>query len=73
RKVLGRVERILTRGQHEGTFRTDLPMTWLVTTFYSLLHAAAAEADTRRLKAGDVPDVLDRTLTSILRSPDASP
>lgn len=72
-KVLGRVEKILTRGQEEGTFRSDLPMGWLVTTFYSLLHAAAAEADARHLKAKSVPDILDRTLSSILRSPDASP
>ncbi|MFF8288666.1 TetR/AcrR family transcriptional regulator [Streptomyces sp. NPDC016309] len=71
RKVLGRVERILTRGQHEGTFRTDLPMTWLVTTFYSLLHAAAGEAAARRLRTSEVPDVLDRTLTPLLRQPPA--
>ncbi|MFE9775290.1 TetR/AcrR family transcriptional regulator [Streptomyces sp. NPDC005931] len=71
-KVLGRVERILARGQEEGVFRSDLPMGWLVTTFYSLLHAAAAEADARHLKTKNVPDILDRTLSSILRSPDAS-
>ncbi|GAA4909353.1 TetR/AcrR family transcriptional regulator [Streptomyces coeruleoprunus] len=70
-KVLGRVERTLQRGQQEGVFRTDLPMGWLVTTFYSLLHAAAAEADARHLKAKSVPDILDRTLSSILRSTDA--
>ncbi|WP_240926365.1 TetR family transcriptional regulator [Streptomyces sp. JB150] len=67
RKVLDRVERTLVRGQEEGAFRTDLPLAWLVTTFYSLLHAAAAEADARHLKAKDVPDVLDRTLSSMLR------
>ncbi|MER7107234.1 TetR/AcrR family transcriptional regulator [Streptomyces sp. NPDC000229] len=66
-KVLGRVERILARGQEEGVFRSDLPMNWLVTTFYSLLHAAAAETGARHLKAADVPDLLDRTLSSILR------
>jgi len=67
KKVLARVERILVRGQEEGVFRTDLPLAWLVTTFYSLLHAAAAEADARHLKAKSVPDILDRTLSSILR------
>ncbi|WP_455353262.1 TetR/AcrR family transcriptional regulator [Streptomyces sp. SYSU K217416] len=72
-KVLGRVERILLRGQEEGVFRSDLPLGWLVTTFYSLLHAAAAEADARHLKARNVPDILDRTLSSILRSSHASP
>ncbi|MFJ6793267.1 TetR/AcrR family transcriptional regulator [Streptomyces sp. NPDC091268] len=67
-KVLARVERVLVRGQAEGVFRSDLPLAWLVTTFYSLLHAAAAEADARHLKVKEVPDVLDRTLSSILRA-----
>ncbi|MCM1969358.1 TetR/AcrR family transcriptional regulator [Streptomyces sp. NPDC002812] len=67
-KVLARVERVLVRGQAEGVFRTDLPLPWLVTTFYSLLHAAGAETDARHLKVKDVPDILDRTLSSILRT-----
>ncbi|ORT56424.1 TetR family transcriptional regulator [Streptomyces sp. CB03238] len=71
-KVLGRVERILVRGQEEGVFRSDLPVGWLVTTFYSLLHAAASEAEARRLRKRDVPDILDRTLSSMLRSPQTS-
>ncbi len=71
-KVLARVERVLVRGQEEGVFRTDLPLSWLVTTFYSLLHAAAAEADARHLKVKDVPDILDSTLSSMLRTPASS-
>lgn len=71
-KVLARVERIILRGQEEGVFRTDLPLEWLVTTFYSLLHAAAAETDARHLKVKSIPDILDRTLSSILRAADTS-
>ncbi|MEF9907262.1 TetR/AcrR family transcriptional regulator [Streptomyces sp. P9-A2] len=67
-KVLGRVEAVLKRGQEEGVFRTDLPTNWLVTTFYSLLHAAALEGEHRHLKKKDIPWILDRTLTSILRA-----
>ncbi|WP_413805564.1 TetR/AcrR family transcriptional regulator [Streptomyces sp. OE57] len=66
-KVLARVERLVARGQEEGVFRTDLPLSWLVTTFYSLLHSAAAEVEGRRLKAASAPDVLDRTLSSAFR------
>ncbi|MCP3759060.1 TetR/AcrR family transcriptional regulator [Streptomyces sp. TBY4] len=71
-RVLARVERVLVRGQAEGVFRTDLPLAWLVTTFYSLLHAAGAEADARHLKVKEVPDILDRTLSAVLRAPDPS-
>ncbi|MFD4763367.1 TetR/AcrR family transcriptional regulator [Streptomyces sp. NPDC058439] len=67
-KVLGRVEAVLRRGQEEGAFRTDLPTSWLVTTFYSLLHAAALEGQQRHLKKKDIPGILDRTLASILRA-----
>ncbi|MGW9434779.1 TetR/AcrR family transcriptional regulator [Streptomyces sp. NPDC055607] len=72
KKVLARVEGVLLRGQEEGVFRTDLPLGWLVTTFYCLLHAAAAEADARHLKTKSIPDILDRTLSSALR-PSESP
>ncbi|WP_275407827.1 TetR/AcrR family transcriptional regulator [Streptomyces coelicoflavus] len=65
-KVLARVERVLVRGQEEGVFRTDLPLSWLVTTFYSLLHAAATEADARHLKVKEIPGILDRTLAAVL-------
>lgn len=67
-KVLGHVEEVLRRGQQEGAFRTDLPTSWLVTTFYSLLHAAALEGEHRHLKKKEIPGILDRTLTSILRA-----
>ncbi|MDT0614060.1 TetR/AcrR family transcriptional regulator [Streptomyces lancefieldiae] len=70
-KVLGRVEAVLGRGQEEGAFRTDLPTNWLVTTFYSLLHAAALEGEQRHLKKKEIPGILDRTLTSILRADSA--
>ncbi|MEV6524521.1 TetR/AcrR family transcriptional regulator [Longispora sp. NPDC051575] len=67
--TLGRVERLIARGQAEGVFRTDLPLTWLVTTVYSLLHAAAAEADSGLLTPEALPAVLETTLLAILRPP----
>jgi AcrR family transcriptional regulator len=41
--VLIPLRRLVDRGRDEGTFRTDLPADWLVTTFYALLHAAAED------------------------------
>ncbi|MFD9190724.1 TetR/AcrR family transcriptional regulator [Streptomyces phaeochromogenes] len=71
RKVLDRVDRLIARGQEEGDFRTDLPRPWLVTVFYSLLHAAAGETGARRLKAGEAASTLERTLLAVLKKPEA--
>ncbi|MEU3550313.1 TetR/AcrR family transcriptional regulator [Streptomyces longwoodensis] len=71
RKVLDRVDRLIARGQEEGVFRTDLPRTWLVTVFYSVLHAAATETRARHLRASEAASVLERTLLVTLRTPPA--
>ncbi|RKT74575.1 TetR family transcriptional regulator [Saccharothrix variisporea] len=67
--VLRRVEKLITRGRRQGTFRTDLPQTWLVTIFYSLLHAAAEEVTAGRLRQRDAADVLAATILSALTPP----
>lgn len=53
-------------------FRTDLPLSWLVTTVYSLLHAAADDVNTRRLKQSDAADVLEATLLPVLKGAQAA-
>jgi AcrR family transcriptional regulator len=68
RDVVDHVEGLLARGQQEGLFRSDLPMNWLVTTVYSLLHAAAEDVNTGQLPAEDAADVLEATLLPALKS-----
>lgn len=68
-KAIGRIEQLLIRGQHEGAFRTDLPLSWLITTIYSLLHAAADDVNAHRLDRDTAPDVLEATLLTALRPP----
>jgi TetR/AcrR family transcriptional repressor of mexCD-oprJ operon len=79
---MARVERLIARGQDQGTFRTDLPRSWLVATFYSLMHGAAEEVDAGRLDPADAADVLVATILAALadqpdrpqpRSPTTSP
>lgn len=67
--AMTRVEQLLVRGQHEGTIRTDLPTSWLVTTVYSLLHAAAEDVNTGRLQPEAAAAVLEATLFPALRAP----
>jgi AcrR family transcriptional regulator len=68
-RVVHHVERLIARGQDDGTFRSDLPRPWLVAAFYATLHAAADEVSAGRLDAHAAPDVLVATLLSFLRRP----
>jgi AcrR family transcriptional regulator len=65
-RTLHHVEQLIRRGQDDGLFRTDLPLDWLVTTFYAVLHAAADEADAGHLAPADAPDLLVTTMLSLL-------
>jgi AcrR family transcriptional regulator len=65
-RPLHHLEELIRRGQHDGLFRTDLPLDWLIATFYAVLHAAADEADAGRLTPADAPDLIARTMLSVL-------
>lgn len=64
--ILGRVGRLISRGQHEGAFRADLPGDWLVETTYTLMHLAAEQVNDGRLAADTAADVVTTTIVSIL-------
>jgi AcrR family transcriptional regulator len=66
--AFGHIDRLIARGQEEGTFRTDQPRDWLVAIFYAVLHAAADEVDAGRLLPDAAADALTVTLLSTLRS-----
>ena len=61
------LRRLLSRGQDQGTIRTDLPTAWLVSVYYHLIHATAAEVQAGRLSAEEAPDTLVATLLPALR------
>ncbi len=63
-RPMRRVHDLLERGRTEGVFRTDLPPTWMVATFYSVMHAAADEITAGRLDGQDAGDLLATTLLS---------
>jgi AcrR family transcriptional regulator len=65
--ILKRIEDLITRGQDDGAFRTDLPLSWMVTALYSLVHAAADEISAGRLTTEQAPEVLVASLRSLYR------
>jgi AcrR family transcriptional regulator len=66
--VLGRVEKLLSRGQSAGVFRTDMPLDWLVSTVYTLMHLAAEQVATAHTPPDVAGDLASTTIMSLLTS-----
>ncbi|TDC70162.1 TetR/AcrR family transcriptional regulator [Actinomadura sp. GC306] len=66
-----RVEDLLRRGQDQGVFRTDLPMSWLVSVIQHVLHGAAEENWAGRLRPEETAGIVVATVQSILAVPQA--
>ncbi|MEV0310861.1 TetR/AcrR family transcriptional regulator [Nonomuraea fuscirosea] len=60
------VRRLIERGRRDGDFRHDLPLPWLVTTFFAIIRGAAQEREAGRLKPEEVGHVLATTMLSLL-------
>lgn len=69
RDLEGRVQRLLERGQHEGLFRADLPVDWLLATMHALMHGAANEIAAGRLEPEDAGPMLRATLLAAYALP----
>ena len=67
--ILRRVQSLIGRGQRAGTFRSDLPGQWLITTAFSLMHAAAEDAAAGRVKADDAAGLITATLLAAFTPP----
>ncbi|MEV4141949.1 TetR/AcrR family transcriptional regulator [Dactylosporangium sp. NPDC049742] len=69
RRPLDRVEKLIERGRQAGTFRTDLPVTWMTAVVYNVIHGAADEVTAGRLTLDQAPDVITTTLLSAFAPP----
>ena len=69
--VLRLVQLLIERGQRTGAFRSDMPMHWLTTTSFSLMHAAAEDVAAGRLDASDAPRLITATLLGAFTPPAA--
>ncbi|MEV4536497.1 TetR/AcrR family transcriptional regulator [Asanoa sp. NPDC049518] len=71
-RVLRRTQSIIERGRRSGAFRTDLPKHWLITTAFSLMHAAAEDASSGRIKVEQAPALITATLLAAFTAPGAT-
>jgi TetR/AcrR family transcriptional regulator, mexCD-oprJ operon repressor len=67
--TLRRMQALIGRGQRAGTFRTDLPKQWLITTAFSLMHAAAQDTAAGRINPGDAAGLITATLLAAFTPP----
>jgi len=59
------IEALLERGRADGSFRTDLPATWLVTACIVLIHACAAEVRADRIDEDEAAGILTATVSGL--------
>jgi TetR/AcrR family transcriptional repressor of mexCD-oprJ operon len=56
---------LLERGRADGSFRSDLPVSWLVTTCSAVVHACAAEVREGRIEERDAARILTTTVRDL--------
>ena len=61
-KAESRMHGLLERGHAEGAFRTDLPVSWLLTTTHVVMNGAAEGVRAGRLDPEDAPWFIDAIL-----------
>jgi TetR/AcrR family transcriptional repressor of mexCD-oprJ operon len=66
---LRRMGSLINRGRRAGAFRDDLPQQWLVTTAYSVMHAAADDCNAGRLDAATAEQAVIATLLAAFTPP----
>jgi TetR/AcrR family transcriptional repressor of mexCD-oprJ operon len=57
---------LIDRGRADGSFRTDVPVTWLVSSTFALIHTCAEEVRAGRLDPDIAEPVLAKTIRDLL-------
>jgi TetR/AcrR family transcriptional repressor of mexCD-oprJ operon len=67
--IHARLGRLVERGRADGSFRTDLPAAWLLTSALALAHACAQEVRAGRIGEPDALQVLTVTIRDLFTGP----
>jgi AcrR family transcriptional regulator len=62
------IRELIERGRREGSFRTDLPTSWLVAASLALIHATAEEVRNGQLTRDAAPETLKATIPGLIGS-----
>lgn len=65
--VFQRLDELIARGQADGTFRADLPASWLAAACLGLVHAAVTQVESGRMTPGAAVDALLATVRAAYR------
>lgn len=68
-KPTRRVLRVLRRARREGSVRTDMPLSWQVTTIQGVIHAASSAVHRGELAADRAPTLIRATVLAALTPP----
>lgn len=68
----GVIRRLIERGRRDGSFRSDVPVGWLVTASLALTHAAAEAVRMGELDAEAAPQALSLAVADLLTPPEAA-
>jgi len=60
--VRERLLKLIKRGRRDGTFRRDVPERWLMTTYFTLVHAAGHEVAVGNATYGEAENALSKLL-----------
>jgi TetR/AcrR family transcriptional regulator, mexCD-oprJ operon repressor len=61
------LRRLIRRGRRDGSFRRDVPVEWLVSAFFGLIHSARDEVAAGRLSSRAALQALSRTVPDLFR------
>jgi TetR/AcrR family transcriptional regulator, mexCD-oprJ operon repressor len=65
------LRRLIRRGRRDGSFRTDVPVEWLVSAFFGLIHTAREDVTSGRLNSRTALRALSRTVPDLFQGPSA--
>jgi TetR/AcrR family transcriptional repressor of mexCD-oprJ operon len=63
---------LIERGQKQGVFRSDLPVSWHVAVIRAIVHTASAELRSGRISEADVAPVMLTTVLATINRPGKS-
>ncbi len=68
-KPMQRMLQVLRRARREGSVRTDMPLSWQVTTIQGVIHAASGAVHRGELAADRAPALIRSTVLAALTPP----